>query len=42
MPDKPEGMTVDANGDLFVVTDNDGVNDAPGQTWLFNLGSPGD
>ncbi|MDT8321036.1 MAG: esterase-like activity of phytase family protein [Xanthomonadales bacterium] len=42
VPDKPEGMTVDANGDLFVVTDNDGVDDAPGQTWLFNLGSPED
>lgn len=39
VPDKPEGMTVDANGDVFVITDNDGVDDAPGQTWLFNIGN---
>jgi hypothetical protein len=39
VPDKPEGMVVDAAGDVFVVTDNDGVDDATGQTWLFNIGS---
>jgi len=38
VPDKPEGMTVDAAGDVWVITDNDGVDDAPGQTWLDNLG----
>lgn len=39
VPDKPEGMTVDAAGDTIVVTDNDGVDDATGQTWLFNVGN---
>jgi hypothetical protein len=39
VPDKPEGMTVDGNGDTIVVTDNDGVDDATGQTWLFNVGN---
>jgi hypothetical protein len=38
VPDKPEGMTIDATGDVYVVTDNDGVDDATGQTWLFNIG----
>ena len=38
VPDKPEGMTIDAEGNLVVVTDNDGVDDATGQTILFNLG----
>jgi DNA-binding beta-propeller fold protein YncE len=38
VPDKPEGMTIDAEGKVYVVTDNDGVDDAPGQTWLFNVG----
>lgn len=33
-------MTVDAHGDLYVVTDNDGVNDANGKTVLLNLVGP--
>lgn len=37
VPEKPEGMTVDAAGNLFVVTDNDGVDGAPGQTWFFKI-----
>lgn len=36
--EKLEGMTVDARGDLYVVTDNDGVDDANGETVLLNLG----
>ncbi|SJN23302.1 esterase-like activity of phytase family protein [Luteococcus japonicus] len=38
--EKLEGMTVDAHGDLYVVTDNDGVNDANGKTVLLNLVGP--
>ena len=36
--DKPEGLTVTAGGRLILVTDNDGVDDAPGETQLFDLG----
>ncbi len=36
--DKPEGLTVTADGRLILVTDNDGVDDAPGETELFDLG----
>jgi len=36
--DKPEGLTVTADGQLILVTDNDGVDDAPGETQLINLG----
>ncbi len=36
--DKPEGLTVTAGGRLILVTDNDGVDDAPGETRLFDLG----
>ncbi|MEJ8475795.1 esterase-like activity of phytase family protein [Roseibium algae] len=36
--DKPEGLTVTSDGRLFLVTDNDGVDDAPGETLLINLG----
>jgi len=38
VPDKPEGMTIESNGNVVVVTDNDGVDDSTGQTWLHNLG----
>ena len=37
--DKPEGFTVTADGRMILVTDNDGVDDAPGETQIFNLGS---
>lgn len=36
--DKVEGMTVDKGGNLFVVTDNDGVDDSSGETQFFALG----
>ncbi|MBO6758234.1 MAG: esterase-like activity of phytase family protein [Roseibium sp.] len=36
--DKPEGLTVTADGRLILVTDNDGVDDAPGETKLIDLG----
>lgn len=36
--DKPEGLTITANGRLFLITDNDGVDDAPGETQLIDLG----
>ncbi|MCK7612453.1 esterase-like activity of phytase family protein [Roseibium sediminicola] len=36
--DKPEGLTITADGRLILVTDNDGVDDAPGETQLIDLG----
>ncbi|GGB37878.1 hypothetical protein GCM10011316_07450 [Roseibium aquae] len=36
--DKPEGLTITADGRLILVTDNDGVDDAPGETLLLDLG----
>jgi hypothetical protein len=36
--DKPEGFTVARDGKAYVVTDNDGVDDAPGETQLLPLG----
>ncbi|MGX1744076.1 esterase-like activity of phytase family protein [Bosea sp. NPDC055353] len=36
--DKVEGMTVDKAGHLFVVTDNDGVDDSSGETQFFAFG----
>ncbi len=36
--DKPEGLTITADGRLILVTDNDGVDDAPGETRLIDLG----
>jgi hypothetical protein len=36
--DKPEGVGVLEDGRLFVVTDNDGVEDWSGETWFFGLG----
>ena len=35
--EKLEGMTIDARGDVYVVTDNDGVQDATGKTVFLNL-----
>jgi len=37
--EKVEGLMVTANGDAFIVTDNDGVVDSSGETQLINLGS---
>jgi hypothetical protein len=36
--DKVEGLTVDAAGNFYIVTDNDGVDDHSGETFLLNLG----
>jgi hypothetical protein len=36
--DKPEGYAVAADGQTYVVTDNDGVDDATGETIFLRLG----
>ncbi|NYI05641.1 esterase-like activity of phytase family protein [Allostreptomyces psammosilenae] len=36
--DKPEGMAVTADGQLLVAIDNDGLDDAPGESALLRLG----
>ncbi|MEM8766748.1 MAG: esterase-like activity of phytase family protein, partial [Pseudomonadota bacterium] len=36
--EKLEGLAVTANGRVFAVTDNDGVDDAPGETIFLRLG----
>lgn len=36
--DKAEGFAIDAAGDAFLVTDNDGVDDSSGETQFFKLG----
>ncbi|KPF70671.1 alkaline phosphatase [Bosea sp. AAP35] len=36
--DKVEGMAVDRDGGVFVVTDNDGVDDSSGETQFFAFG----
>jgi uncharacterized protein YjiK len=36
--EKVEGLTVLPNGDVYIVTDNDGVDDSNGETQLINLG----
>lgn len=36
--DKPEGVAVTPSGDVYVVTDNDGVEDWSGETWFLRLG----
>ncbi|MEQ8206361.1 MAG: esterase-like activity of phytase family protein [Woeseia sp.] len=36
--DKPEGVAVTRNGQVFLVTDNDGVEDWSGETSFLNLG----
>lgn len=38
-PDKLEGLAVTADGDAFIVTDNDGVDEAIGQTVFLGLGN---
>ncbi|WP_020593918.1 esterase-like activity of phytase family protein [Kiloniella laminariae] len=37
-PDKLEGLTVAADGTVYAVTDNDGVDDSNGETLFMNLG----
>lgn len=41
-PDKPEGFTVTADGRLFLVTDNDGVDAASGESQFLRLGTTAD
>lgn len=36
--DKPEGVAVSRSGQVFLVTDNDGVDDWSGETWFLRLG----
>ena len=36
--EKVEGMAELANGDVIIVTDNDGVEDSSGETQLMHLG----
>lgn len=38
VPEKTEGLAVSANGDVYIVNDNDGVDDNSGETQLINLG----
>ena len=40
--EKVEGFAVAGNGNLYVVTDNDGVEDANGETVFLDLGPAGD
>jgi hypothetical protein len=37
--DKPEGFAITADGKVFAVTDNDGVDGASGETLLLLLGT---
>ncbi|MBL8576573.1 MAG: esterase-like activity of phytase family protein [Mesorhizobium sp.] len=37
--DKVEGFTIDSNGEAYVVTDNDGVDDSSGETLFLRLGN---
>jgi hypothetical protein len=37
--DKIEGFAVDAAGQGFVVTDNDGVDDSSGETLFWSIGA---
>jgi hypothetical protein len=36
--EKVEGLAVAADGQVYVVTDNDGLDDAPGETLFLRLG----
>lgn len=40
--DKPEGLALAADGTLWLVTDNDGVDDASGETRFRTIGTAGD
>jgi len=40
--EKIEGLAVAGNGRLYLVTDNDGVDDANGETQFFDLGPVGE
>ena len=36
--DKVEGLAIDADGEMFVSTDNDGVDDHSGETFFWSVG----
>ncbi|SDL06207.1 Esterase-like activity of phytase [Aliiruegeria lutimaris] len=36
--DKIEGLAIDAAGEVFISTDNDGVDDHSGETLFFSIG----
>ncbi len=36
--DKVEGLAVDAAGEAFVASDNDGVDDSSGETFFWSIG----
>ena len=36
--DKVEGLAIDANGEMFISTDNDGVDDHSGETFFWSVG----
>lgn len=40
--DKPEGLAVSTDGTVYLVIDNDGADDAPGETQFIILGNVGD
>lgn len=41
IPDKVEGLTVGADGEVYAVSDNDGLGDAVGETYFLRLGPVG-
>ena len=36
--DKIEGLAITADGEMFVSTDNDGVDDSSGETFFWSIG----
>jgi hypothetical protein len=36
--DKVEGLAITESGEIFVSTDNDGVDDSSGETFFFSIG----
>ena len=38
-PEKVEGSTVTVGGNVWIINDNDGVDDNSGETQLINLGT---
>ena len=36
--DKAEGLAITSDGEMFVSTDNDGVDDSSGETFFWSIG----
>jgi hypothetical protein len=36
--DKIEGLAINEGGEMFVSTDNDGVDDSSGETFFWSIG----